>query len=485
MAALAVAATAVALIVAVPATASAKLPPKPTPPAVVPAVSAGQVQAANNTAAADATKVGQLNGQVAAAQAALHRLQAAAELAEQKVAFTISDLRKKQQASTAADAALVAARASVAKAHTQFVQYLQATYMSGDINGTGGALLTASDPNELLDQSALESYEAEHHADAVGNLQQATVVSSNARATATLKKAQAQQALTAAQAAQHAADQQASEAKTKKAALDAQLADKQSELDQANLALATTTGGRAAYLAYLQHKTAYNQALGVWTTAYNAEQARKAAAAHRAFLQHQREVAAEKAREKQEHHGGGGGAGSGGGSTSGGGGGGGSSSGGGGGGPSAPSGGTWTATKGKAAAARAKSELGVPYAWAGGGVGGPSYGVCDAGNGAPFDCEVDGFDCSGLAMYAWGQDWDHYAATQYRQAGSYHPSPGKFKPGDLLFWSSDGTRSGIEHVAIYVGGGNVVQAPESGDVVKTTPWNQVMWGYYGATRPLT
>ena len=88
-------------------------------------------------------------------------------------------------------------------------------------------------------------------------------------------------------------------------------------------------------------------------------------------------------------------------------------------------------------------------------------------------------------MYAWGRNWDHYAATQYTQAGHYHPSPGNFKPGDLLFWSSDGTRSGIEHVAIYSGHGNVIQAPQSDDVIRVTPWNQVMWGYYGATRPLT
>ena len=57
-------------------------------------------------------------------------------------------------------------------------------------------------------------------------------------------------------------------------------------------------------------------------------------------------------------------------------------------------------------------------------------------------------------------------------------------PGDLLFWSTGGA-DGIHHVAIYIGNGNVVQAPNSGDVVKVTPWDQVDWGYYGATRPLT
>ena len=57
-------------------------------------------------------------------------------------------------------------------------------------------------------------------------------------------------------------------------------------------------------------------------------------------------------------------------------------------------------------------------------------------------------------------------------------------PGDLLFWS-DGGQAGIHHVAMYIGNGNVIQAPESGDVIRITPWQQVSSGYYGATRPLT
>jgi cell wall-associated NlpC family hydrolase len=58
-------------------------------------------------------------------------------------------------------------------------------------------------------------------------------------------------------------------------------------------------------------------------------------------------------------------------------------------------------------------------------------------------------------------------------------------PGDLVFWSGDGSIGGIGHVAIYVGNGNVIQAPQSGDVIKISNIYNVENGYFGATRPLT
>lgn len=147
----------------------------------------------------------------------------------------------------------------------------------------------------------------------------------------------------------------------------------------------------------------------------------------------------------------------------------------------------WTPAMGRSAVARAESWLGMPYSWAGGNASGPTLGQCDPGTGGDLDCHVVGFDCSGLVMYAWGPyiSLAHYAASQYTEAGSYHPSVGNLMPGDLVFWSSDGTISGIHHVAIYIGNGNVIQAPESGEVIQITPLDQVSWGYFGATRPLT
>lgn len=153
--------------------------------------------------------------------------------------------------------------------------------------------------------------------------------------------------------------------------------------------------------------------------------------------------------------------------------------------PDAPSTGSWTAEAGQSAVNRALQYLGISYAWAGGGLSGPGWGTAvdeaSAGDGSKF-----GFDCSGLMMYGWAPylSMAHYAATQYL-AGSVHPSPGELLPGDMLFWSDGGTVAGIHHVAMYVGDGNVVQAPSSGDIVRITPMGSVASGYFGATRPLT
>ncbi len=154
--------------------------------------------------------------------------------------------------------------------------------------------------------------------------------------------------------------------------------------------------------------------------------------------------------------------------------------------PIAPTGGNWSAAAGQTAVNRAMQYLGMPYAFAAGNYSGPTYGVCVSGD-AWNDCHVYGFDCSGLTLYGWAPylHMDHYAATQYGQAGSYHPSTSNLMPGDLVFWSSNGSRAGIHHVAMYIGGGNVIQAPQSGDIVRVTPLGSVDSGYFGATRPLT
>jgi cell wall-associated NlpC family hydrolase len=124
----------------------------------------------------------------------------------------------------------------------------------------------------------------------------------------------------------------------------------------------------------------------------------------------------------------------------------------------------------------AMSQLGVRYSWGGGGTNGPSYGI-------DLDVNVIGFDCSGLTQYAYGQAGIAIPRNSRSQFTDL-PKVAKadLQPGDLVFWANDpADPSTIHHVAIYLGGKKVVQAPESGDVVKVSD----MWwsGYAGAVRP--
>jgi cell wall-associated NlpC family hydrolase len=74
------------------------------------------------------------------------------------------------------------------------------------------------------------------------------------------------------------------------------------------------------------------------------------------------------------------------------------------------------------------------------------------------------FDCSGLTMWAWAQagvSLPHYAEGQFEMLPKVPLD--QLQPGDLVFsyWP-------ITHVGIYIGGGQWVQAPRTGDVVKVS-----------------
>ncbi|GLZ15637.1 hydrolase Nlp/P60 [Actinomadura sp. NBRC 104425] len=125
--------------------------------------------------------------------------------------------------------------------------------------------------------------------------------------------------------------------------------------------------------------------------------------------------------------------------------------------------------------------LGTPYSWGGGGPSGPTYGIAH-GRG------IKGFDCSGLVQYAWAQAGvrlPRVAADQYR-VGPHVPRS-RLRPGDLVFFADNPVGPAtIHHVGIYVGRGRMIHAPQTGDVVRISPFigNPARERHYaGATRP--
>ena len=114
--------------------------------------------------------------------------------------------------------------------------------------------------------------------------------------------------------------------------------------------------------------------------------------------------------------------------------------------------------EGRAAIAvqEAYRQLGKPYRW---GAEGP-----------------DAFDCSGLSKWAWakaGVSLPHYSRAQYNEGR--HVSQSELRPGDLVFFGNP-----IHHLGIYVGNGQMIHAPQTGDVVKVS--SALRDDYTGAVR---
>jgi cell wall-associated NlpC family hydrolase len=118
-----------------------------------------------------------------------------------------------------------------------------------------------------------------------------------------------------------------------------------------------------------------------------------------------------------------------------------------------------TSTQAQKAVAFAYAQLGKPYQW---GATGPGS-----------------FDCSGLVQAAWAAAGVSIPRTTYEQwAALPHVSTSALEPGDLLYMD------GIGHVVMYVGDGQIIDAPQTGRDVEKVP----LAGWYasslvGAARP--
>ena len=130
-------------------------------------------------------------------------------------------------------------------------------------------------------------------------------------------------------------------------------------------------------------------------------------------------------------------------------------------------------TFGATTVAAAKQYLGTPYVWGGGGPTGPTGG---------------GFDCSGLTQFAIYQasggriSLAHFTDFQLTdpRATPVAVSPAtveaQLAPGDLIFFDSGDHSAGLyHHEGIYIGGGQMIHAPQTGDVVKIADLRGSYW----------
>lgn len=123
--------------------------------------------------------------------------------------------------------------------------------------------------------------------------------------------------------------------------------------------------------------------------------------------------------------------------------------------PSRGGGGGGNSDAAAGAIAWAKSKLGAQYVWAG---------------------EGPGYDCSGLVTMAYrsqGIYLTHWSQAQYSEGTRVPVS--QAQPGDLIFWNWDG--GNIDHVAIYLGNNQIIEAPTFGVPVRITSiygWSAVL-----------
>jgi cell wall-associated NlpC family hydrolase len=402
-------------------TAAAVPPPPPNP-------SDSEISSSQAQANAKAGEVGKLTNQLAEAESRLSDLQDQVELKMEEANKALVDQQTAEDAASQAQADADAARresdaaaGQIEVARKQLDGFIAASYQQGSTMGSISAYLGSSSPQDLLARAQLLSSVSGSQLNGLELMEQAQTDKSNKDAAARAALEVAQQKQAAAEQAKRTADeaqasavqaQQGQAAQT--ATLEASKNSVEQQLYAAQQQVAGLQGQRQRYQDWLAQKQRDDE-----------ERARQAA------------LAASK----------------------------GSSGGGGGGGTVAPATGSASAII-ERAVARALSQLGVPYAWGGGNASGPTRGIRDGGVADAYgDYRKIGFDCSGLMIYAYGGSVSlpHYSGYQYNVGRKVPLS--QMRRGDLLFYG----RSGIHHVTMYLGNGMMVEAPQSGMVVRVTP----------------
>lgn len=404
-------------------TAAAVPPPPPNP-------SDAEISASRAEADAKASRVGELTGRLTQAESRLQELmddvsykRELANKARVDLETAISEAEAARREATAARVQADAASRAVEESRRALDEFAAASYAQGSTVGSFSAYFGAKSPEDLLARAQLLEAVSSSGLNQLEQVTRDQGVAANldAAARAALQKSEAKQA--AADEAKKVAErtqQVAVEAHTAQAAATSQLQSDKDAVERELVAARGEVNGleaqRRQYVQWVEAKKREEE-----------ENARRAAAAAAAA-----QAAAAPAPRRPAAA------------------------------PPAPSG-----NRVQTVINRALSQRGVIYAWGGGNYNGPTYGVRDGGVADSFgDYRKIGFDCSGLMMYAFagvGVYLPHYSGYQYN-SGRKVPLA-QMAPGDMIFWGPGGGT----HVALYLGGGMMVEAPHSGAVVRISP----------------
>ena len=392
-------------------------PPPPNP-------SDSDISNSRGEANARAGEVGKLTNQLAEAEQRLSQLQNNVELKLEQANKAMVDMQTAADQAGAAEQAAQSARlesaaaaSAIERARADLDKFVAGSYQQGSTIGSISAYMGAPNPADLLARAQLLNSVSGGQLNALQGMERAQTEKSNKDALARKsleiaqqKKDEAEQAKHNADAAKSSAQQAQTAQASQNSSLEADKASVEQRLYEAQAKVSGLQGQRQRYQDWLAQK------------------------------QREQEAAAQQAALNVAKPPRGGGVPSGGQA------------------PSAPAGASI-----EAVVARALSKLGVSYAWGGGNGSGPTRGIRDGGVADQFgDYNKIGFDCSGLMIYAFAgvTGLPHYSGYQYT-AGRQVPLS-QMRRGDMLFW---GNYSDIHHVALYLGNGQMVEAPQSGSVV--------------------
>jgi cell wall-associated NlpC family hydrolase len=426
--------------------------------------SQAEVDASKGTVAQKADQVGQIEAQLAAASVRADRL--ATDVARAVEAYNGARFRLQQaiQEALAAQQAAEAARAQVETARTELGRFAAAAYRSGGDLGGLSTFLVASGPRDLISRAAALQSIGDSRRHALENLRSAQAYATvlDRRAATMLDKRQE-----AAQRVERAKATAEARLETQRQAVGQIDAQRQTlvralatarhtsvRLEQARQAGLAQARAEAARLAAERAAAAAARKAAAEAAAQAAEDARRSQAEKAQRDQEQRDADAKKAADQPASDpspGNGGGGGGGGGASE----------------PSAPNPPPSGSSSGSASGAEAAidfamAQMGKPYEW---GADGPST-----------------YDCSGLVMRAWqqgGVSLPHYSVEQY--ARSQPVALSDLRRGDLVFFASGSDYQSIYHVGLYIGSGQMIEAPYTGENVRISSiWRSSL---FGAARP--